>query len=323
MEAMQPWIAQEVTKYLGFEDEVVIGYIESQLEAKPVDPKVMQVSLLGFLEKNTTTFMNDLWSLLLSAQSHPTGIPTAFLDKKKEELKAKREEQARLEEAMKTKSAEVAARMEEERLRRAAIAAKAARDNEASSLADAAVPAGGGAEVEATDGVGDREGRDGGRRRDDRDRHGYERRDYDRRDYDRRDRDGDHRRHDRGHDYDRRRPDHSRRHYDSVRDSDRRDHDRGHHESHRHRHRHHDRRRSRSRERSRSRGHYRHDRPERRGDERSARSPPDEFGRDRPTLAPEESSAPTTEVAPPPPKSDPQGSDLADANGAANGDSAE
>ena len=90
---MKPWIAQEVTKYLGFEDEVVIGYIESQLEATTVDPKVMQVSLTGFLEKHTSSFMRDLWDLLLSAQGNKTGIPTAFLEKKKEELRAKKEEQ--------------------------------------------------------------------------------------------------------------------------------------------------------------------------------------------------------------------------------------
>ena len=93
MEAMRPWITQEVTKYLGFEDEVVIGYIESQLETTPVDPKTMQLSLMGFLEKNTTSFMRDLWDLLLSAQSNETGIPTAFLDRKKEELRLKKAEQ--------------------------------------------------------------------------------------------------------------------------------------------------------------------------------------------------------------------------------------
>ena len=66
MEAMMPWITQEVTKYLGFDDEVVIGYIESQLQAPPVDPRKMQLALTGFLEKNTAAFMKDLWQLLLS-----------------------------------------------------------------------------------------------------------------------------------------------------------------------------------------------------------------------------------------------------------------
>ena len=37
MEAMMPWISTEVAKYLGFEDEVVIGYIESQLQQTQVE----------------------------------------------------------------------------------------------------------------------------------------------------------------------------------------------------------------------------------------------------------------------------------------------
>ena len=49
MEVMMPWIQQEVTRDLGFEDEVVIGYIESQLQATPVDPRKMQLALTGFL----------------------------------------------------------------------------------------------------------------------------------------------------------------------------------------------------------------------------------------------------------------------------------
>ena len=93
MEAMKPWITAEVTKYLGFDDEVVIGYIEGQLQETPVDPKTMQVNLTGFLEKHTSSFMSDLWNLLLSAQANPTGIPTQFLNKKKEELRQKKEEQ--------------------------------------------------------------------------------------------------------------------------------------------------------------------------------------------------------------------------------------
>ena len=93
MEAMLPWIQKEVTKFLGFEDEVVIGYIESQLGVTPLDPKVMQLTLTGFLEANTPAFMRELWDLLLSAQANPHGIPAAFLEQKKEELRLKKEEQ--------------------------------------------------------------------------------------------------------------------------------------------------------------------------------------------------------------------------------------
>ena len=59
-----------MTTYLGFEDEVVIGYIEGQLTADKVDPKLMQLNLQGFLEKHTTSFMKELWALLISASSN-------------------------------------------------------------------------------------------------------------------------------------------------------------------------------------------------------------------------------------------------------------
>ena len=44
-------VAQEVTRFLGFEDEVVIGYIENKLTEAKVSPKEMQISLMSFLEK--------------------------------------------------------------------------------------------------------------------------------------------------------------------------------------------------------------------------------------------------------------------------------
>ena len=83
MEAMMPWVGAKVTRYLGFEDEVVIGYIESQLLEKPLDPKKMQIALTGFLEKNTAAFMSNLWTLLLSAQTNDFGIPESSSRRRK------------------------------------------------------------------------------------------------------------------------------------------------------------------------------------------------------------------------------------------------
>lgn len=49
---------------------------------------MMQINLTGFLNgKNAREFMKDLWPLLLSAQENIAGIPTAFLEQKKEEIK--------------------------------------------------------------------------------------------------------------------------------------------------------------------------------------------------------------------------------------------
>ena len=90
LEVIRPWIHQELKKYLGVEDDILKGYVESQLESKPLDPKQMQLTLTGFLEKNTSAFMRDLWDLLLSAQANKTGIPKVFLDRKNEELRQKK-----------------------------------------------------------------------------------------------------------------------------------------------------------------------------------------------------------------------------------------
>ena len=69
METMVPWITAEVQKYVGFDDEVLIGYVQSQLEppgGSAVDPRVVQMNLMGFLEKNTSTFMAELWTCVPS-----------------------------------------------------------------------------------------------------------------------------------------------------------------------------------------------------------------------------------------------------------------
>ena len=50
-----------------------------------VDAKEMQISLQGFLEKNTSLFMKELWALLLSAVQQTgeyAGIPKKFVDER-------------------------------------------------------------------------------------------------------------------------------------------------------------------------------------------------------------------------------------------------
>ena len=52
------------------------------------NPKTMQINLTGFLNaKNAMRFMSELWDLLTSAQDNIAGIPAAFLEQKKEEIK--------------------------------------------------------------------------------------------------------------------------------------------------------------------------------------------------------------------------------------------
>ena len=49
------------------------------------------MNLTGFLRaKYARIFMQELWDLLLSAQQNIGGIPTVFLEKKKEEIRKKK-----------------------------------------------------------------------------------------------------------------------------------------------------------------------------------------------------------------------------------------
>lgn len=55
-----------------------------------VNGKQVQISLTGFMEKNTGKFMKELWALLLSAQKNSSGVPQQFLDAKEEETRKKK-----------------------------------------------------------------------------------------------------------------------------------------------------------------------------------------------------------------------------------------
>ncbi|KAG2203321.1 hypothetical protein INT46_006084 [Mucor plumbeus] len=89
LDVIKPWISNRITELLGLEDEVVIDYTCSMLEEKDQDPKRMQINLTGFLESKTQSFLTELWNLLLSAQNSVGGIPTEFIEQKKQELRRK------------------------------------------------------------------------------------------------------------------------------------------------------------------------------------------------------------------------------------------
>ncbi|CAN4093315.1 unnamed protein product [Withania somnifera] len=96
MDVMKPWIAKRVTELIGFEDEVLINFIYSLLERKVVNGKEVQISLTGFMERNTGKFMKELWVLLLSAQNNAGGVPQLFLEAKEEEMRKKKAEMDRI-----------------------------------------------------------------------------------------------------------------------------------------------------------------------------------------------------------------------------------
>ncbi|KAJ3325939.1 hypothetical protein HDV06_002324 [Boothiomyces sp. JEL0866] len=90
LDAMRPWIVENVNLILGFDDDICIEFIMSLLEEES-DPKEIQLKITGFLEDSTFGFMKKLWTLLVSAQSNPMGIPQEFMDKQKEEIRKQRE----------------------------------------------------------------------------------------------------------------------------------------------------------------------------------------------------------------------------------------
>ncbi|KAL6760993.1 hypothetical protein V8C86DRAFT_2545277 [Haematococcus lacustris] len=89
---IKEWIAKRVTQILnGLEEEVLIGFIFNLLESdEAVNAKEMHVSLVPFLEKNTSLFMKELWSMLASAATNDSGVPQQLLDAKVAELEARR-----------------------------------------------------------------------------------------------------------------------------------------------------------------------------------------------------------------------------------------
>ena len=128
MESLMPWVTEQVSKLLGFEDDVVVGYVKSSLEKPKVDPKEMQLSLAGFLNKHTPGFMKELWSLLVSAQDSPGGVPKEFSAKKEEELRQRKIDQERIEAELQAKKVEFEAMVAAEEKRRSEEGASASTD---------------------------------------------------------------------------------------------------------------------------------------------------------------------------------------------------
>ena len=92
LDTIKPWITTRVNQLLGIDDDVVVEFVFGLLEnAQFPDPKDMQMNLTGFLNgKNARIFMQELWDLLSSAQENIGGIPTIFLEQKKEEIRQKK-----------------------------------------------------------------------------------------------------------------------------------------------------------------------------------------------------------------------------------------
>ncbi|PYH69019.1 PWI domain-containing protein [Aspergillus vadensis CBS 113365] len=120
IEVMKKWIAGKISEILGNEDDVVIELCFNLLEGSRFpDIKSLQIQLTGFLDKDTGKFCKELWSLCLSAQENPQGVPKELLEAKKLELiQEKIEAERAAEETRKQKEQERARERELEDLRR-------------------------------------------------------------------------------------------------------------------------------------------------------------------------------------------------------------
>lgn len=71
------------------EDDVLVEYVFTQLEERNINPKLIQISLHGFLNaKIAREFMGELWQMFVDAQASPDGIPVSIVEKKMEQLKS-------------------------------------------------------------------------------------------------------------------------------------------------------------------------------------------------------------------------------------------
>jgi len=87
LDVIKPWITKKISDLLGFEDEVLIGFIFGLLEQEHFpDPKLLQVNITAFLSTDASEFCLELWKLLISAQNSPNGIAPEIVAQKKAEI---------------------------------------------------------------------------------------------------------------------------------------------------------------------------------------------------------------------------------------------
>jgi hypothetical protein len=98
LELMRPYITNILNELTTVEDDVMVEYVFSQLEEKQhPDGKLIQIMMTGFLGKTKArTFMAELWTTLVEAQTSPHGIPAELIELKREELMKKKEEESKI-----------------------------------------------------------------------------------------------------------------------------------------------------------------------------------------------------------------------------------
>ncbi|KAF4741735.1 ATP-dependent RNA helicase ddx55, partial [Perkinsus olseni] len=120
VDVLRPWVTDRISDIIGTEDEIVIDYALEQITATSdhteVDPREMQLSLTGFLQRGAAPFCEELWEMLLSAQDSPAGVPAQLVDRKKREMMRKKEEAEKVKREIEERkaAAEAAAKKESE-----------------------------------------------------------------------------------------------------------------------------------------------------------------------------------------------------------------
>eukprot|EP01083_Nonionella_stella_P071855 193283_1 len=98
MDVVTQWIQKRTAEILGgLEDDVLVGMIVNLLQQPNLDPRKVQIEITGFLERNTPTFMRELWILLADASTTPEGIPNLLLLQEQEVLKKLEAKRAQME----------------------------------------------------------------------------------------------------------------------------------------------------------------------------------------------------------------------------------
>ncbi|XP_049851688.1 uncharacterized protein LOC126326572 [Schistocerca gregaria] len=89
-EAFKQWTAKMITELFdGLEDELLINYVNAFLDLDEIDPREMQLSVSDMLEKDTSAFMKELWTMLVDAQTSTAGIPKALIDSTQGKIEAR------------------------------------------------------------------------------------------------------------------------------------------------------------------------------------------------------------------------------------------
>ncbi|KAF2426522.1 PWI domain-containing protein [Tothia fuscella] len=91
MPVIKTWIKDKLPQVLKLEDDIFIDMTCELIDQKnDTFPKIkeIQIHLTGFLgKKAAASFCEELWALMLDAQTNPKGIPNQLIEAKKEEIK--------------------------------------------------------------------------------------------------------------------------------------------------------------------------------------------------------------------------------------------